>query len=83
MKTVRLTKLSGAPESSISPGYEVEGPISREPEVGKKVCLDGYIRDIQGNRYEWFHTTEATAVVKRPNGWVVTTKNSEWLVRIL
>lgn len=83
MTTVQLTKLSGKPDSHLYEGYRIEGPMVREPAIGQPFLMEGYIRDSNGDRFDWFHTTTVLKIQTRDNGWIITTKNSEWLVRKL
>lgn len=76
---VKLTKLSGKPDSSILPGFSVEGPEVWPPEIGEAYHLDGYIRNSDGETWLWFHTTEVMAIEED----VLVTQNSRWKREIL
>ncbi len=84
MKTVKLTKIAGKPDSRIKVGYAMEGPTFKDPEIGKKFYLDGRIMDSNGNHLQWFHTTIVDRIEDKVGGGkFIYTQNSTWLIEDL
>jgi hypothetical protein len=74
MRNVKLTKVSGKPDSSIPIGYWVKGLPARAPEIGRSFVLTGPIDTSLREHFDWFKTTTVMSF----DGKVITTKNSKW-----
>lgn len=88
MTWVKLTKLSGKPDSHIGPGYWVKGILATKGiEVGQVIFLDYQISTSLGQHFDWFSTTEVQeiegALSDEGKCMVVKTKNSNWKVEVI
>lgn len=83
MKTVKLTKLSGKPNSSTKIGYWVQGVLHSPIKLGKPACLDAPVSTSSNNEHHhWFRTTMIDRIEDKAYGTqqVIYTQNSTWLV---
>lgn len=81
--TAQLTKVSGNPDSHINPGYVVEGEMRDQPIIGKHLFLSGFVKDSNGQTWGYFKTTPVVGIALVPDGRLITTKNSVWLLKEL
>lgn len=83
---VKLIKLKGTRTSKYRAGYWVQGWLNNKPKVGQRVSLSSPITSsLKEIGFDWWQTTEVKSVkdysAMAKGGLLITTQNSEWLLK--